>query len=429
MNKVHSFITALLLLSLCSPSLLISARETVEKDSLVEALLKENLFRAGINISPYEYRPAPETAVPRGYKPFYISHYGRHGARSDWGGRYAETVKKYDDAHDAGLLTPEGETMRERVKEIVALHNNMDGRLTPLGAAEHRQIAGRMYGKYKSVFRRGSRKVRAVSSIIPRCIVSMAAFTAELVSRQPDLDLSWDTGSEFMKYCSSEDPRDVRTAVKDFLAEDGLVHVPDTAAFKARLFTDPDRAFEVVGSCRPLMDETYLIGAISVSFDRDDYILRRFTEDDIYLYCRQRALDLYLRQCNSLDYGKRRMPEVEPLVKDIIDKAEQAISTGEFAADLRFGHDWQVLALASRVGIRGVAERLDKEAAARWPGVLYTPFAANIQMIFYRGKSADDILVKFYLNEREASLIIMDGGPYYKWEDLKRAIRDYPESW
>ena len=46
--------------------------------------LKENIFRVGVNMDPYEYIPGPRTAVPKGYKPFYISHYGRHGSRSNW---------------------------------------------------------------------------------------------------------------------------------------------------------------------------------------------------------------------------------------------------------------------------------------------------------------------------------------------------------
>ena len=30
---------------------------------------------------PYAFAKAPLTKAPRGYKPFYISHYGRHGSR------------------------------------------------------------------------------------------------------------------------------------------------------------------------------------------------------------------------------------------------------------------------------------------------------------------------------------------------------------
>ena len=46
--------------------------------------------------------------------------------------------------------------------------------------------------------------------------------------------------------------------------------------------------------------------------------------------------------------------------------------------------------------------------------------ASNMQLIFYRGKKGQDILVKCLLNGHEASLPLpSDTYPYYKWEDFK----------
>ena len=134
-----------------------------EKDPELVAEYQENIFRTAVNMDPYEYLPGPRTAAPKGYKPFYISHYGRHGARSNWGGAYAGIMKLYDKAHDAGILTAQGEAAREQIAEAIRLHNNMDGRLTYLGQQEHRQIAERMYNSYKDVFKKGSKKISAVS--------------------------------------------------------------------------------------------------------------------------------------------------------------------------------------------------------------------------------------------------------------------------
>jgi hypothetical protein len=121
-------------------------------------LIHENLERAGINTNPYEFLPegpdgtraeagtkkrgaAYETKAPKGYKPFYISHYGRHGSRSDWAGsKYPWVTEKYNALENEGLLTEDGKTAVERVKEIIALHGGMDGRLTQRGQDEHRQM-------------------------------------------------------------------------------------------------------------------------------------------------------------------------------------------------------------------------------------------------------------------------------------------------
>lgn len=44
-------------------------------------LIEENPDRAGGVYHYYEYSPSTFTKAPKGYKPFYISHYGRHGSR------------------------------------------------------------------------------------------------------------------------------------------------------------------------------------------------------------------------------------------------------------------------------------------------------------------------------------------------------------
>ena len=419
MKKALLSILAVLLTLLCA-----SAQDA--KNPELEALLRENIFRTGVNTNPYEYLPQAETPVPAGYKPFYISHYGRHGSRSDWEGDiYDAVLEKYREAHEAGILSPDGERAFKEVSEIIALHNHMDGRLTPRGAREHRQIAGRMYAKYRKVFKH--RKVRAVSSTVPRCLVSMAAFTGELLARNKRQDISWDTGNEFMKFCSSNDPEDVYKEAYELIYAHADAHAPDTAQFLSRIFTDPAKCSEVLGSSGEIIDGTFAIAAIAGAFDYDDFLLNLFTEDDRYWYAQNVSMNLYLRQCNSIEFGDRRMavPESDAFAREIVEKADEAIARGDIAADLRFGHDYQLLAACSRIGIKGIAERMDAKQCLDWPGYLYSPFAGNLQIIFYRNRKGD-VLVKFYINERETSLITLPGGPYYKWEDVKEAFKTCP---
>ncbi|MBR4826282.1 MAG: hypothetical protein IKZ91_00155 [Bacteroidales bacterium] len=399
-----------------------------DKNPELVRLLRENIYRTGVNTNPYEYLPAAETPVPAGYKPFYISHYGRHGSRSDWEGKtYSEAMEMFSRAHEAGMLTAEGENAYKVVGEIVALHNHMDGRLTPRGAREHRAVAGRMYTKYKKVFDGAGRRVRAVSSVVPRCLVSMAAFTGELLSRDSKMDVSWDSGEAFMHYCSSNDPKDVTIEAYKLILEHANAHQPDTAQFYARIFKNPAGCRDNGVDPHAIMDGTFAIAAICGAFDYDDTLLRLFTEDDRYWYSQNISLNLYLRQCNSKEFGDKRMAveEVTALVDDIVAKADAVIGGETVAADLRFGHDYQLLAICSRLGIKGIAERMDRNECLDWPAFLYTPFCGNLQMIFYRNK-AGDVLVKFYINERETSLITLPGGPYYKWEDVKEAFKTCP---
>ena len=403
------------------------ASAQVESDATLAALIHENHFRTGVNTNPYEYLPAAETPVPKGYKAFYISHYGRHGSRSDWSGTtYDRILEQYTKAHEAGVLSPDGEKAFEVVAGVISKHNKMNGRLTARGAREHRAIANRMYTKYRKVFTKGSRRVRAVSSTVPRCIVSMAAFTGELLSLDPKMQVGWDTGEEFMKYCSSNDPSDVKKEAYKLIEAHAASHVPDTASFLARIFKDPAEGLKVVGSGTEMLDGTMAIAAITGAFDYDGFLLGLFNEEDLLHYSKNVSMNLFLRQCNSKEFGDRRMavPEVNALVEDVVNKADEAIRTGDYAADFRFGHDYQLLAFCARIGVKGIGERLDASECTSWPGYLYSPFAGNFQMIFYRNGDGD-VIVKCYINERETTLLTLEGGPYYRWEDVKTAFNKF----
>lgn len=392
------------------------AKEIPQKEALLQEF-HERLYRVGMNMDPYEYIPGPQTPAPKGYKPFYISHYGRHGSRSNWSGTmYADIQSKYHKAAEAGMLTEEGLRTMETIDKLIALHDNMDGRLTPLGAEEHRQIAGRMYENYTRVFKNGSKKLTARSSIVPRVLVSMTAFTGELLSRQSDLEISWDTGEEIMKLMSSDSPRSVSKEVQALVFERLSKYEPDTLAFQRRVFqrTDPS----IVGDTKTFMSETINMAGGCAAFELGDGIFRLFKDEDLLAYNQMHVLSFYLRQCNALPYGDERMPLMDATIDDIIERADAAIATGEVAADLRFGHDYHLLALGARLGLKGVAERMTAEEALYWPGWRYTPFGGNIQLIFYKNKQGD-VLVKPLLNERETPILELEGGPYYSWEAYK----------
>ena len=156
-------------------------------------------------------------------------------------------------------------------------------------------------------------------------------------------------------------------------------------------------------------------------------ILRFLPFDAVYKWFELSNIQLYLGQCNSKEAGALRVPRAEPLVNDIVAKADEAIAEGKVAADLRFGHDYPALSLASYLGLEGVGDRMTaEEARSKWFAPFNVPFAVNLQMVFYKNKK-NDVLVKFLFNERETLLRGLEPveGPYYKWDVVKENIKGY----
>lgn len=160
----HRF--TLLLLSACI--VLGSWAQQVKQD-----ILNNPLLSAG-NYLPY---PGPDntalTPAPKGYTPFYLSHYGRHGSRylidpHD----YTDVMNTLARADSLGLLTPEGQHTLTIVRRMYDESLNRYGELTPLGAEQHKGIAKRMIERFPQIFE-GKTNIDARSTVVIRCILSM----------------------------------------------------------------------------------------------------------------------------------------------------------------------------------------------------------------------------------------------------------------
>lgn len=385
-------------------------------------LLREDLSRAGVSTHSYEFDPVSDTKAPRGFKPFYISHYGRHGSRSDWWAEaYAEVRDILEKAKAEGNLTAEGEEFLGETLTVIANHNGMNGRLTPKGAREHEQIARRMFKRYRRVFTRGNHRIRAISSVAPRCIISMTGFTSRLSKLCPKLDFYWDSGETLQKYISSDaTPWAWKESEKE-LKELRDSFNPDTTTILSTLFKDPEAARKDIQSPRGFQERLLHVARTADAFEMTPSPFRHFPFEVVYDFCTYYSVEMYLRQNNSAEYGDNRMPGGKPLVMDIIGKADEVIQKGTYAADLRFGHDYGLMGLVGYLGIEGVGDRLTAtEARDVWFGPQRIPFASNLQMIFYRNRKGE-VLVKFLYNEKEAYLSGLGSysGPYYRWEDVK----------
>ena len=145
------------------------------------------------------------TPAPRGYNPFYISHYGRHGSRyhsrpSMYNGPYVTLAK----ADSLGKLTELGKDVMQRLDIIRKDAENRWGDLTTLGTQEQQQIITRMYERFPELFK-GNAAVDARSTGVGRCVLSMEYALMQLARLNPALDIHFNATHRDMNYLNLQD--------------------------------------------------------------------------------------------------------------------------------------------------------------------------------------------------------------------------------
>ncbi len=368
------------------------------------------------------------TPAPKGYRPFYISHYGRHGSRYLIGqDEYDVPVNVLARADSLGKLTPLGADVLRRARMLRAEARGRLGELTPLGAEQHRQIARRMYRRFPEVFK-GDVTVDAKSTVVIRCILSMENELQELLRLNPKLIIKHDASEHDMYYMNLTDPvlnarkvpRRAQVALDGFSAR----HVRCMPLMQ-RLFADADYIkYEVdtLGLARRLFKLASNVQSSPLGDSISLYDI--FTDDELYGYWLADNASWYVGYGACLLNGATQPYSQRNLLRTIIHEADRCIALERPGATLRFGHETMVLPLTCLLDINGYGlstDNLDELESKGWVNYRIFPMGANIQLVFYRRNPSDaDVLVKVLLNENEATLPLpSDLAPYYRWSDFK----------
>jgi hypothetical protein len=389
--------------------------------------LRANPAKAASNYYAYPTPEAKLTKAPKGYKPFYISHYGRHGSRWLIGSdEYKMPYEVLKAANDSNMLTAFGKDVLERVTTVYQASKKRLGELTPLGHKQHRGIADRMYHRFPEVFK-GNTRVNAKSTVVIRCILSMTSETQRLAELNPNLQISTDASDAEMYYMNYWD------GAADKYRKQGQKQLDQyydehihPERLMAALFSNSEYVKEKVNT-RKLYTQLFSIMANEQSLDLDVDFSDLFTEQERYDMWQKRNAYWYLNFGPS-PLADNRIPYTQRnLLKNILDTADTCVVAKNNNVTLRFGHEICVLPLACLLELNNCNEQIEdfNQLGERWQSYRIFPMACNIQFIFYRTKNADDdILVKVLLNENEATLpITTDQAPYYKWKDVESYYR------
>lgn len=381
-----------------------------------------------------------QTAPPAGKRPFYLSHYGRHGSR------YLNNRIAYDipfrmlcKADSMGQLTALGKSVKHLLQQIISDSEGQWGDLTDVGKQQLRNIARRMTANYPEIFE-GAAHIQARSTTVNRCVMSMGTFLQQLTAINPKLQIDMDASRRDLWYLNHQD-RQLRDSMKSERAQQAYNAFSEPREKNPRLmqllFTQPDSLDK---SIQEKWLNYYLIktALIQQNIHAEDstWIFDLFTNEDLHQFWQIENAWWYTRHGSTPLNGGCQPFTQRYLLRKMINEADSCIRIPKPGAQLRFGHETVILPLVCLLGIIPPSHAGYKsecgfnfstshletlEQHGWWSGLVF-PMASNIQLVFYRRNTADsDVVFKVLLNEQEVLLPIQtDIAPYYHWSDFRR---------
>ena len=364
------------------------------------------------------------TKAPKGYTPFYLSHYARHGARYGWqSDLYKWLNSTFSKAEKDDNLTESGKEFKRKYDILYPDFRYRTGELSSVGWWHQQELAERMYSNFPGIFS-DKAVVTARTSTNPRCIMTMSSFCLGLKGKSPKLSVEekfgriytpaiipQDSGNPYKK-----DYEKIKTGF-DETWEHYIERTVDYRAILSRLFKDVDMALP---KDKQWDFTSYLyFFANGMGCTESDLDFRNiFTHEERIALWKIDNFQFYEQMWMTI-------PGYKPIIEDIIACADERIASGQVGADLRFGHDYTFLPVLMLLNVNGYGHEVtDPDEIPVWCRLQDVPMGANVHLVFYKSKKNPKILFKVLLNGSEARLpqLPQDQWPYYDWSELKVSL-------
>ena len=418
-----------------------------------EDINKDNLYKFRGSMLEYVDPGVTYSKAPKGFKPFYMSHYGRHGSRYLLNTpQYADPYNILKQADDKGILTDFGKDVLRRIEIMAKDADGHLGDLTIVGQQQHRGIARRMVRNYPEIFNKKTTIV-ARSTTSHRVMASMTAAMMEFSSILPQMNIDYNCSDYDRGYMNSEDrainsaknSRERNAAVSEFNAKHNNPERLMCALFTDTTFitryerTSSSGSVSVSDRSDDLYTKIYDIAANMGShsylgFDLDDVFTFEewydcWLQNNLYWYSVSGYNDLTK---NIVPYGHAT------LLQDFLDKADEALANGTPSANLRYGHDTALYPLLCLMEVNdcGYSPKDIEDLANKWVNYDIVHMASNLQLIFFKNKKGT-ILVRALVDEKEAKLPVecykdskgVEYPYFYEWNKLEKYYRDILAKW
>ena len=403
----------------------------------------ENLKKFAGSVYAYEAPTEPLTPAPKGFKPVYLTHFGRHGSRFlDNASNYDRPYNYLKEAADADMLTDFGKDVLRRLEIIRAEADQRAGDLTQKGMQQHRDIARRMVENYPELFT-NDKIIMARSTTSHRVLVSEYSALMQILRMRPKIKFDYDSSNHDEPWMYTEDKavsahkRKISAAVSEFNQR----HTHPERLMSA-LFKDPEYIKTAGGrdQSSSLYSALYDLASYVQGSDPGVNLNDVFTYDEWY--------DLFLMN-NMRWYSQAGFtPLTDNVVpyghcvtlQNFLDFADEALAGNGVSVILRYGHEVTLMSFFSLLDLNDSGYSTDdlESVADHWAAYNYAYMGGNVQWVFFRNKHGE-VIVKFLLNEQEATLPEsvpfykdakgVEQRPYYRWEDVKSFYQAKIDYW
>ncbi|PZP52667.1 MAG: hypothetical protein DI598_00080 [Pseudopedobacter saltans] len=397
----------------------------------------------------YSLQQSKYAPTPKGYKPFFINHVGRHGSRfMTKAGGDSLLLKILLEAKKENSLTDLGKKWLANVEWLTTVQDGHYNDISLQGAEEHKQIAARMRKLYPSLFNRGdidvwyTHKIRTYQSA-QGFLQSLKDYPKSSISylTQPESDETmlrfYDYSPDYDKFVKSSI---VKSKIDSVQNTSSITEVENAVALRFihkniwGKWAEQKSKNSINGKSYALTPENftqalfdvYGVGLSAKIEMKTNKIVSQqwispFTKEEGKILGKSNDVEDYLVKGPGLDKNGIQAAIAWPLLENFIATSDSAVNgTLHKEAEFRFTHAEAISPFATLLEIKGTdsvvnaISNFDKV----WNAANIIPMAANIQWIFY--SNGKNVLVKILLNEKESRLPIpTQTFPYYKWDDVK----------
>lgn len=359
-----------------------------------EAQVKYTPLPANLDGSmmPYDFSQTTQASfLPDSLTPVYASYVARHGSRYLSGpGKIAPVIEALQAGRNLGTLSEKGDAFFTYIENIRKANEGHWGDLSPVGYEEEAKLARRLYAIVSPLHDNNSR-VNAVSSYVPRCVMTMYLLTGGVIRENDGLMTSTDEGHQYDRLvcCFTADSLfslyrkhgDWKPIYDEFVEKNISIN-PARSLFVDTKLTDSE--------LRKLTMDIYEV----LKANRASGLPAPTTEwmsVEEYSSCwRASNLQHYLRN-NITPVSDLALQATTPLFDAIIGNIDRAVQMNVPQPVLEgyFGHAETLLPLLSAMKLPGCYEmnedyeRLDKQ----WKVQNITPLGANLLILISRGPS------------------------------------------